>query len=93
MVSVFPVSRVEKQKKLTIYNISFGIIPGTESPLRNQTSLSFRITPSALPMSPSAASPHMSEDEEVEDNSEEEGDVADSPAVVVVAAMEVCRYC
>ena len=43
-------------------------------------------------MSPSAASPHMSEDEEVEDNSEEEGDVADSPAVVVVA-MEVCRYC
>ena len=68
------------------------MIPGTDA-LTSQTNLSFRITPSALPMSPSAASPHMSEDEEVEDNSEEEGDVADSPAVVVVAAMEVCRYC
>ena len=58
----------------------------------NETNLSFRMTPSALPMSPSAVSPHMSEDEEVEDNEDEDGDVADSPAVVVVA-MVVCRYC
>ena len=43
-------------------------------------------------MSPSAVSPHISEDEDAEDNEEDDGDVADSPAVAAVT-MELCRYC
>ena len=68
--------------------------PGIQTVVTKQTNLSFRITPSALPMSPSAVSPHMSEDEDVEDNEDDDddGDVADRPAVVAVT-MDVCRYC